>query len=57
MLKIEDKKVQEFQRNGFLLLKNRVSESFYKPILDIAKVHLRYKIEPIESEHEYMGIW
>jgi phytanoyl-CoA hydroxylase len=30
-----------------------VPEEIYAPILDVAKVHLKYKIEPVETEFEY----
>jgi phytanoyl-CoA hydroxylase len=56
MFKIDPKLVEKFEENGFLLFKGAVKAKIYKPILEVAKVHLKYKIPPIESEYEYSKI-
>jgi phytanoyl-CoA hydroxylase len=56
MLKIDTKMVEKFQNDGFLLFKDAISEDIYRPILEVAKVHLKYKIPPVESEYEYSQI-
>ena len=56
MLKIDTKMVQKFKEEGFLLFPKAVGEEIYRPILEVAQVHLKYKIPPIESEYEYSKI-
>ena len=45
-----------FNENGFLLLRGFANPRKCDIIKDIAKVHLNYAIEPIETEYEYIGI-
>ena len=42
-----------FNKNGFILLKNFASKKECKMILEIAKIHLKYRIEPLETELGY----
>ncbi|NPA61086.1 MAG: phytanoyl-CoA dioxygenase family protein [Epsilonproteobacteria bacterium] len=42
-----------FDENGFLVLREFVDERECNAILDIAKIHIKYMIEPIETEEEY----
>jgi len=53
---LEKEQVEFFEKNGFLLLRDFASKSECDAIKDIAKVHLKYKIEPIETEYEYIGV-
>ena len=45
--------IEDFNKNGFLILKNFASENLCEEILDKAKYHLKNKIKPYESEEEY----
>ncbi|RUM68225.1 MAG: phytanoyl-CoA dioxygenase family protein [Sulfurovum sp.] len=45
--------LEEFKLNGFLLLRNFVDKLECDKILDVALVHLKHKIEPIETEIDY----
>jgi len=45
--------LQSFQENGFLILRSFLEEEACEAILDVAKAHLKHKIEPIESEVDY----
>jgi len=42
-----------FEENGYLILRGFAKEIECDAILDTAKVHIKYKIEPIETEEEY----
>jgi len=55
-VKLSDSQLQEFKENGFLLLRGFLEPKECEIIREIAKVHLKYKIEPIETEYEYIGI-
>ena len=48
--------VEEFEENGFLILKDFASKERCDLIKEMAKVHLKYKVGPIETEYEYIGI-
>lgn len=45
--------LNEFNENGFLILRNFLENKVCEAILDVAKVHLKYQIEPIETEIDY----
>ena len=45
--------LQEFRQNGFLVLRNFLEEKRCEAILDVAKAHLKHRIEPIETELGY----
>jgi len=47
--------LDDFNSNGFLILRNFAKEAECEAILDVAKVHLKHKIEPIETEVDYGG--
>ncbi|MBU1668093.1 phytanoyl-CoA dioxygenase family protein [bacterium] len=47
--------LNEFNVNGFLILRNFADKRACEAILDVAKVHLKYQIEPIETEIDYGG--
>jgi len=55
-MQLSKEQLDEFRENGFLLIRNFLDERSCDIIKDIAKVHLKYKIEPIETEYEYIGI-
>ena len=45
--------LQDFKQNGFLILPNFLEVQRCEAILDIAKAHLKHRIEPIETELGY----
>ncbi|HIP51513.1 MAG TPA: phytanoyl-CoA dioxygenase family protein [Campylobacterales bacterium] len=45
--------LEEFDKNGFLVLRNFLEKEECQAILDVALVHLKHKVEPIESEIDY----
>ena len=47
--------LQQFDRDGFLLLPQFVDAERCDTILDIAQAHLKHKVPPIETELEYVG--
>ncbi len=55
-MKLTDKQLNEFNENGFLILRNFLEEDACNKILQKAKEHLNKKQAPIESEQEYMSI-
>jgi len=55
-LKLTDKEIEQFDRDGFLIIRDFADTTECSAILDIAKVHLKYEITPIETEYEYIGI-
>ncbi len=46
--------LESFDKNGFLILRNFLDKASCEAILDVALVHLKHKIEPIESEGDYV---
>ena len=52
-MQLTENQLDRFNRDGFLILKNFLEQSACEAILDVAKVHLRHKIEPIETENDY----
>ena len=55
-MKLSNEQLEEFNSNGFLILKNFANEELCNNILQKAKEHLQRKEAPIESEQEYMNI-
>jgi len=55
-MKLSKEQLEEFNRNGFLILRGFYDTKNCEIIREIAKVHLKYKIEPIETEYEYIGV-
>ncbi len=52
---LTDAQLQQFNQDGFLILRDFANKVKCEAILDVAKVHLKYKIEPIETEVGYGG--
>jgi len=50
---LTQKELDFFHTNGFLILHNFLDKISCETILDVAKAHLKHKIEPIESEVDY----
>ncbi len=55
-MKLDDKQVEQFSNDGFLVLKNFADLTLCDEILQKAKKHLDNKQAPIESEQEYMQV-
>ncbi len=53
-MKLTQEQIAEFEANGFLLLKNFADPELCDAIKAKAQFHLENKIEPIESEEEYI---
>ncbi len=52
-MRLSEEQLQQFDQNGFILLKNFLDEESCDAILAVAKVHLENKTEPIETETGY----
>ena len=52
-MELTKEELEQFETNGYLILRNFIDSSRCDAILDIAKAHLKHKISPIESEAEY----
>jgi len=52
-MKLSNEQLQQFKEDGFLILRDFANNEKCNAILDVAKVHLKYKIEPIETEIGY----
>ena len=52
-MKLTKMQIDEFNTNGFLVLRNFLPLKECQGILDVALAHLKHKIEPIESEIDY----
>jgi phytanoyl-CoA hydroxylase len=50
---LTDEQLCSFQEDGFLILRDFANHVNCEAILDVAKVHLKHKIEPIETEIGY----
>ena len=46
---------QKFEQDGFVILREFVDDKYCQRVLDIALIHLKYKIPPTELESEYIG--
>lgn len=55
-MKLTQEQLNQFNKDGFLLLKNFADKALCDAILNKAQEHLSQKIAPIESEQEYMQI-
>lgn len=53
-MKLTNDQVEEFKTNGFLLIRNYADPKRCDQIREKALEHLAQKIEPIESEEEYL---
>ncbi len=47
--------MERFDRDGFLLIRDFADERECDAIKEIAQIHLKYQIEPLEWEWEYIG--
>ncbi|MCK4440680.1 MAG: phytanoyl-CoA dioxygenase family protein [Sulfurovaceae bacterium] len=52
-MKLTPEQIKSFNSNGFLIIRSFINSSECEAILDIAKIHLKYRIEPIETEIGY----
>jgi len=52
---LSNEQLQQFKEDGFLILRDFAGKEKCDAILDVAKVHLKHKIEPIETEIGYGG--
>ncbi|MCK5851287.1 MAG: phytanoyl-CoA dioxygenase family protein, partial [Kiritimatiellae bacterium] len=50
---LSDEQLNSFHANGFLILKDFANITHCEAILDVAKVHLKHKVQPLETEIEY----
>jgi len=55
-MELSKEQLDSFRENGFLLIRDFYDKTKCDAIRDVAKVHLNYEIEPIETEFEYIGI-
>ena len=53
-MELTSQQLNEFNENGFIILRNFVSRDFCNKILEKANEHLKKKQAPIETEQEYM---
>ncbi|NOZ90084.1 MAG: phytanoyl-CoA dioxygenase family protein [Epsilonproteobacteria bacterium] len=52
-MKLTKEQIESFDRDGFLIIRGFANSAECEAILDIAKAHLKHKIEPIETESGY----
>lgn len=52
-MQLTQKQLDDFNENGFLLLEQFTPHIQCDAILDMAKVHLKYRVEPLETEVGY----
>jgi len=55
-VQLSKEQFNEFEERGFLLLRGFVDTKRCDLIKALAQIHLEYKVEPIETEYEYIGI-
>jgi len=55
-MQLSSSQLEKFREDGFLVIRNFLDDKSCDVIREIAEVHLKYKIEPIETEYEYIGI-
>jgi len=55
-LELSSEQLSEFRENGLLLIRNFYDKKKCDAIREVAEVHLKYKVPPIETEYEYIGI-
>ena len=55
-MKLSLEELEEFQKNGFLVLRGFASNKRCDLIKELAEIHLKYEIEPVETEYEYIGV-
>lgn len=52
-MQLSPEQLEQFHKDGFIVLRNFLDKESCNAILDVAKVHLENKIEPIETETGY----
>jgi phytanoyl-CoA hydroxylase len=52
-MNLTQNQLDEFNRDGFLILPNFADKEMCEAILDVALAHLKHKIEPLETEIDY----
>ena len=52
-MQLTKEQLDSFNSNGFLVIRNFADKAKCEAILDVAKAHLKHKIEPIETEIGY----
>ena len=52
-MQLTNPQLNDFHTNGYLILRNFADVAECEAILDVAKAHLKHKIEPIETEIDY----
>ena len=52
---LSDEQLQKFKEDGFLILRDFADKEKCDAILNVAKTHLKHKIEPVETEIGYGG--
>jgi len=52
-MRLSDEQLQQFRQDGFIHIKQFAGVEQCEAILDVAKAHLKHKIEPIETEIGY----
>ena len=52
---LTEQEVEAFEQNGYLILRNFLPVAECQAILDVASAHLKHKIEPIETEVDYVN--
>lgn len=55
-MELSQEQIEEFNTNGFLIIRDFADSKLCDAILEKAKIHLNNKTAPIESEQEYMNI-
>lgn len=53
-MRLSDEQLQQFHQNGFIILRDFLPQEKCDAILDVAKMHLEQKIEPMETEVGYI---
>lgn len=53
-MEISKEKIEYFKENGFVLLESFADEKICDDILNAVKSHIEKKVEPIETEEEYL---
>ena len=52
-MKLTDEQLQQFHNDGFIILRDFADPKQCEAILDVAKAHLKHRIEPLETEVGY----
>ncbi|WP_289414046.1 phytanoyl-CoA dioxygenase family protein [Sulfurovum zhangzhouensis] len=52
-MKLTEAQLAQFQNDGFIILRDFADPAQCEAILDVAKAHLKHRIEPIETETGY----